>query len=119
MSGIISSLQITLAVLLILACLLTTSNAQHDEAENNERSTLETIGSMQNSFLDGSAIDDTIRGFKDAYGFLTQSEAHLKEAHLDHLQRGALRSGQGLSNQAYERIRLLEESERLIEIEEN
>jgi hypothetical protein len=40
---------------------------------------------MRNSILDGSAIEETIRGFQDAYGFLSQSEAHVKEANLDHL----------------------------------
>lgn len=54
----------------------------------------------------------------EAVGFITQSEAHQQEAIADHLQRGALRSGQGSPHASHERIKTFEESEKLIDIEE-
>jgi formiminotetrahydrofolate cyclodeaminase len=48
-----------------------------------------------------------------------QSESHREEAYTDHLQRGALRSGQGSPLSSFNRMKTFEESERLIEIEEN
>ena len=69
--------------------------------------------------LDGTAVEAIVSQVSEAVGFITQSEAHVKEAILDHQQRGALRSGQGSALSQNELVKTFEESEKLITIEEN
>ena len=79
---------------------------------------MEQIQEQRSGLLDGTAVEAIVNQVSDAVGFITQSEAHIQEAITDHLQRGALRSGQGSHQASHERIKTFEESEKLIDIEE-
>ena len=63
--------------------------------------------------MDPQTIQKALNEVTDVVGMITQSQDYMNIVHNDHILRGALRSGTGTPQQAYERIKLFEEEELL------
>lgn len=74
---------------------------------------------MEKGFFSAENIQFMFKEVGDVMGMLLQTDAHKEQAHQDHLERGALRSGSGSAHQKYERERLFAEHELLDQLEDS
>ena len=91
---------------------------QKGERQEGPVSWIDMLSELRSSTWEQIGLNQFMDDFKEVYGMLTQSDEYVRQTRLEHITRGALRSGEGTPDQIRARQRLFEEEKELDRLEE-